>query len=74
MSLTYKFVARFIRSFNGGTITTDDVNLIWTPGQKCKKDAENDSLGIFQKPPCELLDANQNERDLTENLDAIQVA
>ncbi len=55
-------------------MTTDGINIILTPDQKCKKYAENDRLGIFQKPPCELRDADPDALDLTDNLDAIQIA
>ena len=37
--------AQFLRSFAGGTMSTDGIKLIWNPGPKCKKDAENNRLG-----------------------------
>ena len=68
--------AQFLRSFAGGTMCTDGIKLIWTPGPKCKKDAENDRLGTFHNHnlPCELRDADPHERDRTGTLDDEQIA
>ena len=57
-------------------MTTDGIILLWTPGPKCKKDAENDRLGAFPNHslPCELRDADPHESELRTTLCEKQIA